>query len=113
MTADAAPEPLALDEAAACAGCTPAYLAECIASGQLEAQADGRVDAHRLATWRRDGLQPQQRALRAVVDAIDTMERRSLKPSDGGEAVAAEAVAEVAGTSAASNEPPTSAAPAA
>jgi hypothetical protein len=69
-----------LNDAALRAGCTPAYLAECIALGQLSPpDGEGLIDAGALATWVQQTLRPQQLALRAIVDAIDVMERRSMK----------------------------------
>lgn len=81
---------LTIEHAASLAGCTVAYLAECIACGQVGRLTDGRLDADSIITWTRQSLRPQQVALRAVVDAIDVMEQRSLKPAASGEAEGAD-----------------------
>ncbi|MDB5818162.1 MAG: hypothetical protein JWQ11_1802 [Rhizobacter sp.] len=77
---------LTIEQAASKAGCASAYLAECIVFGQLEQSAAHLVDEQSLITWAQQSLRPQQLALRSIVDAIDVMEKRSMKPAIEGEA---------------------------
>ncbi|MDB6002708.1 MAG: hypothetical protein JWP52_4407 [Rhizobacter sp.] len=68
------PTSLSLDEAAVRANCAPAYLMEAVHAGALAPQTDGRFEPLALQTWIDQCWLPQQRALQAIVDAIDDME---------------------------------------